>query len=249
MLGLLLFLMLLYGIGISPLFNIQTVEVIGVTRYPQEKLIAASGMQTGVNYYQTLGPKPLDMLTFRNRSAESQIRSNFPYVEDVVVHLIPFGKVRIKVQERVPLIAVAYMESYLMMDHRGICLEFFESSQAPSVPVLLGSKVKDWKLGGLIIFEDPYIMDSIHRLYDFIGTADSSGETKLLPLITEIDFSQPEDARVTLDHRIRVNIGDVYQLGNYKINFIKEIFFKKIQKEEKGSLDFSKDENPVFTPE
>jgi cell division protein FtsQ len=233
---------------LSPLFNIKNIEVYGLTRYLNEDVIRATNILEGNNWYKTLGPKPMDILTFSSSEARNKILSMFPYIQDVSVKFVFLGNVKIRVTERVPEILVSNQGQYIVLDNAGRCLEVIYQLTQEKLPVLANLKIKNAIPGNIIEFEDPYVMESVRRLFYLVNISDSNATPRLYPYITEMDFSNLGYAIIVLDGRVKVNIGDINKLSNYKINFLKEVFFKKIQKEEKGSLDFSRDDNPVFNP-
>lgn len=243
-----LVLILLTALSLSSVFSIKTVEVSGLTRYPKDDIIAATNIKIGNNWYKTLGARPKDIVTFSYELAQEQILDKFPYVQDVTVKFIPFGKVRVKITERSPEIVIQNEEGYSFIDNTGTCLEIAHTLKEEKLPVLINAKINTAVLGKAIEFQDPYVLESVRRLFYIVNITDSKSEPKLFGFISQMDFSNLGNTIIILDSRVKVNIGDINKMHEYKINFLKEVFFKKIQKDEKGSLDFSKDDNPVFVP-
>jgi cell division protein FtsQ len=234
----------------SPLFNIKTVNIIGLTRYSEKEILQKASIVFGQNWYRYVGIDFSDVITFSNTKASNEIIKNLPYVKDVSVKFVPLGKVRIRISERIPEIAVHNRtDNFVIIDNDGVCLENVRVLNNLKIPVLENSKVRNISLGKVIEFDEPYVLENINKLFNLIDIADSNSENKLFNQITSFDFSSVSSTVIVLDSRIKVNIGDITKLNNYKLNFLKEVFFSKIRKEDKGSLDFSKEDKPIFVPE
>jgi cell division protein FtsQ len=53
---------------------------------------------------------------------------------------------------------------------------------------------------------------------------------------------------IQLDSRILVNLGDLQDL-DYRMAFLKEILLEKLNKNDKGTLNFTTGESPEFIPD
>ncbi|NLC67201.1 MAG: hypothetical protein GX754_00115, partial [Clostridiaceae bacterium] len=72
-------------LGMSPMFNISSIQVTGVKYCNGEDVIKASGVIKGTNGFKNIGGSLLHFLYLRYGQAEFDIISKFSYVRDVTV--------------------------------------------------------------------------------------------------------------------------------------------------------------------
>lgn len=239
----------LIGIGLSPLFMIKNIVVEGNQIYKAEEIKVASGIIVGTNWFYNLNNNIADIVLFRNRLAESRIKSYRPYIKQAEVSYGLLNKAKINVTERKPDAYFPYMGTYLVVDNELIVLENTRDTQKIKLPIIRGFNIEKFKLGEKMIIKNPLMYDDYKAASDYIKRNDRGTRSKIYPRITEIEFDDQAKIKIVLDDRIRVILGDYIRINDYKLNFLREIFFKKLKEDERGSLDFSRQDEPGFTPD
>lgn len=235
-------------LALSPLFSVNKIEVRGAVHYSEESLISLSGAIKGVNGFRQVGSSPGNILMLRIGSAEKVIRQNCPYIKAVKVRYILPGTIMIDALERTAAAAVPFMGTSLLVDRDGFVLETLPPDTVQKLPAIKGLKFENYELGKKPEYLNPDAMQTAFRVLDEIKVLDGNESEKLHDAVDSVNVSDLSAVSFSLESRLRVNLGDMQDL-NYKLSTTKAIFEKNIKKEDKGILDFTSGENPVFTPE
>ena len=235
----------------APVFNISAIEVLGSTRYPDKKIIGMSGIKIGENGFRKLRLEPESILKLRLTDSERKI-SQLPYVKSCTVNLVFPDKVSVKVTERQPAAYIRYLDNYLTVDGEGYVLEAAAqrpSGEGPSGLVeIRGIEFSKYTLGGRLEASDVELIKKGTEIIKAIKSSDADSDFILLDVLDWIDMVGMNNAMLSLDdNRITVRFDPSDKL-QYTIDFTKEIFFKKINSKETGTIEFM-GENPNFIPE
>jgi cell division protein FtsQ len=114
----------LYGIANTSYFNVTTIEVVGNFHYEAAEVVQLSKLKTGGNLFRLDKEERISML------------KQDPYIRDVEIKRKLPDTVIIHVEERREDAAVAYGESYVLIDLDGMVLRRID--QEPEVPLLVG---------------------------------------------------------------------------------------------------------------
>ena len=235
-------------LALSPLFAVNRVEVRGAVHYSEESIISLSGAIKGENGFRQVGSSPGNIFMLRVGSAEQAIRLGCPYVKTVKVRYVLPGTIVIDVLERTAAAAVPFMGTSLLLDRDGYVLETLSTDSLQKLPSIKGLKFESFELGKKPEYVNPEAIQAAFRVLDEIKALDRNGSDKLYDAVDSVNVSDLSAVSFSLEYRLRVNLGDMQDL-NYKLSSTKTIFEKNIKKEDKGILDFTSGENPVFTPE
>lgn len=190
------FLAFLFFIGVltfalySPIFIIQSFEVQGLNKLKQEEVIIASGIQTGLNIFK-----------FSAIRAKKEIKK-IPYVKEVIIKRKLSDTVQIFVKERIPVAAVMYLGSYILIDEEGIALEANPDITGKNLIEIKGLQMNKYVLG------QPITEKSIEGLNAALDILTLLKKNDLLLRIGYIDVKNPNKIMLYLDKRISVNVGD-----------------------------------------
>lgn len=156
---------------LSPIFNIQTIEIVGNMQVSKEELLSLSGIKVDENIFKT-----------NNIKIEQNIKQN-AYINEVDVQKIIPNKVKIEVKEREPSYMLEYGNGYVYINNQGYMLEI--SSIKKELPILIGisTSKEDYKAGNRLNEEDLIKLSTIIKIMD---VAQTNGINKL---ITKIDIS------------------------------------------------------------
>ena len=233
--------------ALSPFFNVAEIKVKDAVNYDQQTLITTSGIKIGENGFKKIFNKPGKFYYFRIGSAENAIIENCPYVKSVKVRFVVPSTVTIEIKEREPAAFLSLAGTNLLIDIEGVLLEINPDLKKVDLPVFKGIKIDSYKPGKKLEIPEDTLL-SAFEVFENIRVVDGENMDKLLPSVDYIDVGDIYNIRISLQSRVMVNLGKPEDL-NYKMNAVQTIFTKNIKKSERGKLDFSSDENPVFTPE
>jgi hypothetical protein len=237
---------IVYG-AMSPYFNITSITAEPTPHYDANALIAASGILKGSNGFINLFTRPGKFYFLRIGSAEDSIIETLPYVKSAKVRYHLPSKVSIKVVEREAAIVLEVSDKTLLLDKDDYLLEINPKTYDKSLPVIKGISCDKLVPGKQAVIDKDLLLSALN-IFDTIKKVDEEYEDKLLPSVDYIDMGDKYNILVSLDSRVIVNIGEAEDL-NYKLSTTHAIYNGNIDKNEKGKLDFSVNENPVFTPQ
>lgn len=233
--------------ALSPFFNIKRIVVKGAVHYDNQTLTATSGLNEGENGFREMFSYPGKFYFFRIGSAEKAIMESCPYVKSVKARFVIPSAVSIEVKEREAAAVLSMTGTSLLIDKDGYLLEINPDLEGLNLPVVKGLTIEEYKPGKKINMQEDLLLTAF-KVLDIIGEMDSKNTDKLLPSVDYVDVGDIYKVGLSLQSRVFVNLGEPEDLY-YKINVVQTIFTKNIKKNERGKLDFSTDENPVFTPE
>lgn len=240
-------------LALSPLFNISRIDVYGNSEYTAEEVIGVTDFVVGNNWFRTNGLDLKSILLFRSIKAENSIMKNCHYVENASVRLSFPNGVKIVLNERVPVAIVPYSETYLLMDDKGYILDSKDDVSEYKLPQILGLSLDNCVLGQAVNAEDKKKVELFNMVLDEIKKVDNDkvydSSKAILKHVNYIDVSDWDNICILLDSRLRVNLGNYRKVGNYRLSFLREVFFNKLAETDKGYLDFTTGENPNFIPD
>ncbi len=233
--------------SLSPFFNIKEITSDGTAHYDGEVLAAASGVRTGRNGFRQMFGSSTFSGIFRIGDAERNIAKKCPYVKQAKVRYLIPSTIYIEATEREPAAVLDMKGTRLLIDREGYLLEIEPENDSTKLPVIRTNQLKYADPGSKLDIPDEMLL-SAFKVFDTIKEVDSVNEDKLIDEIDYVDATDPFNICVSVESRITVNFGKAEDL-HYKINAAISIIRKNIKKTERGTLNFSTDSDPVFTPE
>ncbi|NLK86468.1 MAG: hypothetical protein GX279_03135 [Clostridiaceae bacterium] len=233
--------------SLSPFFNIKQVTSEGSAHYSGELLAAASGISTGRNGFRLLFGSDTFSGIFRIGDAEQNIIKACSYVREARVRYILPSTIHIEAIEREPAAILDMKGTRLLIDREGYLLEIEPAKDYPDLPVMITALLTSADPGSKLDIPDEMLL-SAFKVFDTIKEVDAVNEDKLLDDVDYVDACDPFNIYVSVESRIKVNLGRAEDM-HYKINAASSIIRRNIKKTERGTLDFSADTDPVFTPE
>lgn len=214
----------------SSLFNIKTINVSGNMRVSQQEIIRLSGL----NYQQNI---------FRINTKETMkgIFQN-PYVKKIKIGRALPNVINIDIIERVPIVLVPYVGSYLYVDQEGIVLEINSSIKDFKLPVVTGLKFSTFKLGEELKVENKEQLSSMVMIINEITKTGINQE------ISEINTADTLNIKLITKNGIKINLGDASNIEK-KIPMAKAILQDLNKKNLKGTVEMGNKGNPFFRPE
>ncbi|NLC69696.1 MAG: hypothetical protein GX754_13150 [Clostridiaceae bacterium] len=142
---------------------------------------------------------------------------------------------------------IPYIGAFLVADREGYVLETVERQEDMPLPVVKGLDFTGYQVGQVLNMEYTDNFNMLIILLNALTEEEKNDNFKLVDQIDIIDVSDTDNIRVFVDSRLVVNYGDLYDIS-YRIKMSKQIIQKNIDKNEKGILDFTKGDYPVFIP-
>lgn len=242
------------SIAISPICNLDKIVVQGSQKYKDDDIISSAEIYKGVNTFKILWKNIEEIrdvkyfCLLRYGNAERNILKSHPYIKEVFVKLLIPNQISISISERSGVCILPYLGNYILMDKEGYILDTIDRPDKKGLPLLKGISFEGFELGQALNVKNPQSIEDTVGVLDAIEDSDKNDKFKIFDILKTIDVNDTKKIYLLLDDRIVVNIGDLKDIS-YKLNFLKQIYLKKISKEEKGLLDFSTGENPNFIPE
>jgi len=240
-------------LALSPLFNINSISVSGNIHYEESEIIGVTNLVVGNNWFKTNGLDAKSILLFRSFQAEKNIKENCHYVKNVAVRLRIPDQVNIIVNEREPYVISPYSDAYLIIDKEGYLIDLVKDISAYDLPIVQGMGFDNCKLGQALNAEDRNKFDIYKNVVDEINKLDNDkvydSSKSIYKYLNYVDVSDWDNIVIMLDSRIRVNLGNYKKISNYRLSFLREIFFNKLDVYDKGYLDFTTGNTPSFIPD
>jgi len=218
----------------SPVFNIKYINVLGQKKVGSQKIVELSGICYGQNIFKVNISK-----------AGQQIKNGEPYIESVKTNRIFPNSIEMKVSERIPVGAVEYMGSYILVDRNGYALEITTEIKEKNIVDLRGITLNRVTIGKKISEGE---MDKLKTSLCLLGLLEKNN---LISKVEYIDVNDTKNVIIFVDKRLDVKIGSAEELNSavlckYRLDFLKAII-EKIQENQAGRIDLTAD-SPVFKP-
>ncbi len=222
-------------LALTVFFRVHHITVEGNTRNPSEKILEATGIQTGDNLFFV----DLD-------AAAERVLIQFPYLREVSIRRILPDKIHLTVTEREPVGVVESGGSLWVVDGRGKVLESFakaQSASAPDVPRILGVDLGDVYVGGKLTPADE-ALDLVSPVLSVLAALRENGlqsQVDTIRINSGFEVSFDCGGKYTVQMQIPCDIGD-------KIGFLAR-GLEKLETEESGVIDLKVDKVFRFIPQ
>ena len=213
---------------VSPIFNIQKIDVSGKEKVNADTIISLSELQKDQNIFQ-----------FSTEKTKEKIKSN-PYIEKVTIKRKIPNEVEILVEERKQQFNVEFLNGYAYIDNQGYILEI--SEQKADFPIIKGISTEQEQIaeGNRLNEED------LNKLETVIQIMNISKEYEIYTKITSIDITDVNNFILRMeDEKKTIYLGNNSNL-NGKILYIPSILDNNKGKE--GTIYLNGDINNGFNP-
>lgn len=211
-------------------FKIGQVRLTGDTRYSQQTVAEASGLELGAN-----------LILFDKNTVLRRIREACPYLDTVQVRRRLPDTVEVIVTECVPVAAVRSEGSFWLMDREGKLLEKVSSAETQELPQVTGLTLVKPKAGDFAEISEE---DAKKPMILLLNTAEDDG---ILQDIGEMDLSEQYNIRFTYLDRFTVKLGSTEELAK-KLRFLHAIVEEKLEPNVSGVIDLSDPQKARFVP-
>lgn len=184
-------------------FNIETIQIEGVTLYGDEQIQIVGGVQSGQN-----------LIRLDTDVVEERLKNNLVYIEDVKVQQKLPSTLVITCTEAEKAVDIEENGSYYVVSSSGRVLE---QSAKPTgrIPVIKGFELKSKTPGEELASKDSLKTDILSQL--LAGIQDNHYKR-----ITNIDMSDRSDIKILYDERIEIRLGSSVDIES-KLTQIKAV--------------------------
>ncbi len=221
------------ALSLTVLFKIDTIEVVGETRYDTDQIIALSGIEKGQNLFLC-----------KTQEGSEAIEHAMPYIETAEITRSLPSKIQIHITETVPVGLVEYAGQYVVISSSGKVLET-TATEIEDLPVIKGLEIQSAELGSVMEYQDETVKDILEDITQAI-TATGMQDIK------EIDLTSPTNPKLNYQDRILIKLGQPIDLVIKLRNAMVALQPEHIQTYERGTLDLSltaEDGRSFFNPD
>ena len=205
----LIFILLAVAIALfmmSSVFNIKQIVVINNSKVSSEEIINLSSLTNGVNMFKTT-----------NSTIKEGIKTN-AYIEEVAIKRNLNGIITLDVKERVATYMLKFANAYVYINNQGYMLEISENPL--ELPIITGFSTinEEIKAGNRLNTED------LQKLDDVIKIVETSKNTPLANIITEIDIYDSTDYKLIIASESKtIKTGQMTNM-NIKLQMASKVF-------------------------
>ena len=213
---------------VSPIFNIQEIEVSDNEQINTETIISLSQLNLGQNIFK-----------FNKNKVNKNIKTN-AYIESVEIKRKLPNKVQSQIEERKKEYNVEFLNGYAYINNQGYILQISEERQA--LPTIQGISTPDEQIveGNRLNSED------LEKLEVIIQIMNICKNYELDSKVTNIDISKKDEYTLYLEEEKKtIYLGDKNNLSN-KMLYVQVIIEENRGKE--GEIFVNGDLNNNFKP-
>jgi cell division protein FtsQ len=230
----------------SSFFTVENISVSGNKKYQTNEIILRSGLVTGGNVFKMLGEKPKNLFSLGFKDREIAVSESMPYIKAISIKPSLPKSIKIKVSERTPFCILETKGTSILIDKEGYALENLKD-QKDKYFKILGISLDSYKIGYEVQFKNKDLLTDLLAFCDAINKNDKDFKLKLYDKLTAVDLSEPNTITAVFENRVTVRFGDMEEIER-KIEFFRQLFVNNITAKQKGTLDFTKGNDPYFTP-
>lgn len=231
----LLFFIVLIGIifSLTVLFKIDTIEVIGETRYDKNEIVSQCIIKKGEN-----------LLITNTKKCKEGIERDFPYIENAEVSRCVPSKIVINVKESNICGYIGINDNrYVIISDKAKVLDVVDTP-TEGCALIKGINIKNDHNYQSVSLEDDHVKYIFVEIMRYINKYE-------IDKITEIDLMNILNLSLTYDGRIKIVLGSNDEL-DCKMQTAVEIIKNKLNETDKGTLNLSvisEDGHSYFMPE
>ncbi len=196
---------------VSPIFNIQEIQVNNNNQVSSDTIISLSELKIEENIFR-----------FSSSKVISKIKEN-AYIENVKIHRKIPNTVQIEIEEREHIYSADFLGKYAYLNKQGYILEIAEDSKQKLILQGITTKEEEVVEGKRLNEGD------LKRLEDVIKIMNAAKEYELDTKVKSIDISDKNEYSIYLEEeKKKIHLGDNTNLSN------KMLYSNAIIEKEKG---------------
>lgn len=209
-----------------PAFHVQSFQVEGLNNLREDEVIAVSEIEAGEHVLAGWGGSIVRFLGLRNGGAEDRIKDRFPFVDSVAVRPLIPGKIRIMVDERVPVSYVDHLGEIVLLDKDGIVLDM-KKTLNQAIPIIYNLKLENPVPGDMISEESKKAIRPAILVLDALVSSDTTMDDgfSLFSEVKSITLTEGAETYITLSQayaspETRIKLGNRQTLAE-AINWLR----------------------------
>ena len=219
-------------LSMSIFFRVSTIEIVGESRYSDEEILVAAGIEKGSNLF------------FTNRfSAVTRIYSQLPYIESASISRHPPGRIVIELAESKPLAYVRLENDYWIVDRSCKLLQKATAAEAAQY-IHVRELTPIAPLVGATIAPGEAEMPKVTYLSELLHGLDA---WELADEVSEIDMGNVANPTFRYQGRFTVKMGG-FENVSYKLELLQSAV-SQLAAGDAGVLDLSTDKRVSFSPD
>ena len=143
---------------------------------------------------------------------------------------------------------VPYLGTSLLIDSEGYVLDTVKSDEEIELPAIKGLKFESYELGKELNVQNKTCLKKVFKVLGAATDSDREDKFNLFRIIDSVDVNEENRVCLSVDSRIIVNFGDLSDI-NYRIRLLKQLLVKNLKASDRGLLDFTTGDNPIFMPD
>lgn len=216
----------------SLFFRVTEIEVVNASDYSDREIIAASGIDKGVNLF------------FVDRfSAASMIFADLPYMDTVSIRRQIPNKIIIQAEGSAPAVYMVYDDEYWLLDRNGKMLGTTSALKAEVLPEIRSLEPITAMPGMEMIVEG----QNVTRLAYTAELVTSLLGEGMLEKVSWIDLKDPENPSIYYDGRLTVYYGALEDTS-LKTALLRDAV-SKLNADDSGTLTYAGGSNWTFSPD
>lgn len=217
-----LVLMLCIGVALSltVFFKIESIQVVGDTRYAKEQLIDAAGIRRGENLFRV-----------SQKDSSEKLIAGYPYIAQVRLQRVLPNSLLLHVTEAQPKAAIETGQAYMLLDERARVLEADLAACPEGYFRVVGFSAEGLPPGAFLAEQDQERLRVLLEIQASI-TANALSKIKLA------DLSNLADIWLLYDGRVAIELGGQLDI-DYKIRAAKSVIDVSVTDTTVGTLDVS----------
>ena len=207
------------------LFQVKQVRVEGETRYGEEEVLAASGIEMDEN------------LLLAGRDSAALIQKGLPYVREAVIRKELPSTLVIEISETAPFYCMEQERKWYILDAE---LKLLESAdkRPKKLVVLKGLLFDEAELGEKAAFFEAAKVKALEELGQIFLANEITG-------ITVIDIENSLDVRLKYEDRLVIKLGIPNEL-EIKVRYAMAVIREKLDVKDRGMIDISGGKNATY---
>ncbi len=189
-------------ITVLPQFYIKQIDVVGCSEISSDELLKSSGLKTGEHLFRNIGGGFIQLFSLRYGNIEKELRSDYPYINNINIQIDFPSKVQITVDERKKIGYIQMPDGYAVIDKDGYVVELTDGSVPSGVPLMEGLPLRSATLGGVIDLTDDkgmsYCITILNAILLSDENAGEAGTFSLMKCVKSVRFVQNGTEFVTL---------------------------------------------------
>lgn len=231
-----IFFFLVIAALISPMFQIEEIQITGNEQLNNEQIFDLGGIGGNDENAKNVGGVGSNIFLFNSGRAKSNLYTS-NYIKRVKITKRLPSTIVINIEERKVRGYVPFMNRYLYIDMDGRVIDI-QPEKAKQHPVIIGLKFDSFSMGDILTVNNGYSLDYVVQISKLIDAYD------LNDVMLRLDVSDKDNIHLYVN-KIDVLFGtidDAYK----KVATLNEVL-KQIDTNEAGTLDISDtDNNPSF---